>query len=509
MSESFQKVITRIILFSLLLILALASFFLVACSSAPEPVQREEEPEKAPPEWVTNPPKDTAEKVYFLGSATNGAGDLPQAEADAVNSLIAEITRYIGVRVSSETTVEAKDTLEEYTQSITESITQTSSARVSDFRVEDKWVNQDSGKVSVHILGSYDRSALEEEKERIAAVFEEQQEAVFGPEREGDALVKEEKYFQAGVNYVEAATAAVKGDLENTDIRFRRNIQKAKDAFSRIHLFKMGDGKETFVADPFDSPFTIKVTKKPDKETEGLKDVPLRLVHKVLAGGGKTGIRSFSMTTDENGIVRYTMPPPEIAGRDRLTVLLDLEGWLEPLYGLPGKYQDDLSGLERIINDKRVVFNYTVVSRAASIPTGILILDVGRAENPMDRSNTAAGISDELSEAGFGFTVLSVSPAELMGKTEDEFLKLVAASGVEVERVIFGVCEIEEFTELDENYLVKVAGSIKVADVESGAILFTDSQFKRSRGSSPMSTISAAFRGLGRGFGEELVLRLP
>lgn len=508
MSESVQKVITRIILFSLLLVLGLASFFLVACSSAPEVVEREE-PEKSPPDWVSNPPKDSSEKVYFVGSATNVAGDQPQAEADAVNSLIAEITRYIGVRVSSETTVEARDTLEEYTQSITESITQTSSARVSDFRVEDKWVQQEGGKVSVHILGSYDRNALEEEKERIAAVFEEQQEAVFGPEREGDALFKGTSYFQAGLKFLEAATAAVKADLENTDIRFRRNIGKAKDAFSKVHLFKMEGGKETFVGDPFESPFTVKVTKKPDPGAEGIKDVPLRLVHKVLTGGGKTGIRSFSMTTNEEGIIRYSMPAPEIAGSDRLTALLDVEGWLEPLYGLPGKYQDEVAGLEQVINDKRVVFTYNVVSRAASIPTGILILDVGRAGNPMDRSNTAAGISDKLSEAGFQFTVLQVSPSELMGKTDDEFLRLVTSSGENVERVIFGVCQIEEFSELDDNYLVKVAGSIKVADVTTGSILFTNTQFKRSRGSSPLSTISAAFRGLGRSLGEELVLRLP
>ena len=70
-------------------------------------------------------------------------------------------------------------------------------------------------------------------------------------------------------------------------------------------------------------------------------------------------------------------------------------------------------------------------------------------------------------------------------------------------------CALPIFEESEGNFLVKVSGTVKAADLATGTILFTDSRSKRSRGGNTVSVINAAFRGLGKEFGEALAAGLP
>jgi hypothetical protein len=71
------------------------------------------------------------------------------------------------------------------------------------------------------------------------------------------------------------------------------------------------------------------------------------------------------------------------------------------------------------------------------------------------------------------------------------------------------VVGIESFDENNGNYLVKVAGTVKVVELSTGAILFSERLFKRSRGSNSAGAISAAFRLLGMEIGATIASRLP
>ena len=96
--------------FTLLGLIAAAAVMLCAsCASVTQPGG-------SIPVWVTNPPEADATSMYFSGVGTSDGGDLAEAENAAVYSLIAEVTRFIGVEITAETTVEARDTLETYEQ---------------------------------------------------------------------------------------------------------------------------------------------------------------------------------------------------------------------------------------------------------------------------------------------------------------------------------------------------------------------------------------------------------
>ena len=182
---------------------------------------------------------------------------------------------------------------------------------------------------------------------------------------------------------------------------------------------------------------------------------------------------------------------------------------METLEDAPDQFFSYVEGLEELITAKRVTFEYTVISRAKEISTGIAFVDVDRAGNPRNISDCQAGILESLSEAGFRVRALRVDfPMENM--SDQEIIDRVAALyGTQVERVIFGVANISEFSDTDGNYIVKVAGTVKTADLFSSAILYTGNAFKRSRGGNAQSAISAAFKGLGREFGKEMAAKLP
>ena len=165
--------------------------------------------------------------------------------------------------------------------------------------------------------------------------------------------------------------------------------------------------------------------------------------------------------------------------------------------------------MEELIGDKRITIEYAVISRAKEIPTGIAMMDVDRAGNARNVSDSQAGLLESLSEAGFRVRPLEL-PVSLQNSTDREIITAARNRfGNQVERIIFGVASISEFSEDGGNYIVKVSGTVKAADLQTGEILFTGSSFKRSRGSNTQSALSAAFKGLGRELGKEMTAGLP
>ena len=233
-------------------IAGLAGFFL-ACGSGPSSAG------EGLPVWVTSTPGDTDESVYFIGIGTSDTGDVAEAENMAASSMMTEITRFLGVRITAETSVEARDTLETYEQEMTQKIKEESAAQIGDFRVVEKHIEREDGRVTVYILGEYDRDVLLKEQKRIQAVFAEQREAISGPEREGDMLVDEEEYYKAARKYIEAASAAATSKVDNAAIKLERNINKAMKAIDFVNLFPLSSNLVTNVKETFDRPFSCKV----------------------------------------------------------------------------------------------------------------------------------------------------------------------------------------------------------------------------------------------------------
>ncbi len=476
------------------LLLLFTSYIFISCVSAP-----------APPEWINTPPPETAEFAYFTGIGSDPDGDQGTAASEAASQIVSEITKYLGVRITSDTTAEAKDAYGKFESKLTSVVNEKSSARLAGLTVSDKWIEQAETGVNVYLLARYGKTELLAEKKRLEELFREKQEAISGPESEGDDFFSESKYYRASVQYIEAALAASTSELENADLKFERNITKARESIERISIEKVSGPQSVYVGDNFTEEFTVKLSSD-DIPVEGL---PVTASYKEMRTNGRKTVRTHTILTDSNGYASFKPPAPEWVGREDIIFFLDMRAAIEPLEEVSFKLLQYVDGLEQAVNARRTSFNYDVLSKAVEVPTCIMVMDVDRSGNPLDKTDTATGILSELADAGFDIIMLPVD-FRMTAINDTGLIDLVREQyGNMYERLIFGTAEISSFEENGNSVIVKVTGRIKAVELETGRILFSASEQKRAMGSSNASTISAAFSSLGRMYGEKLVSDLP
>jgi hypothetical protein len=469
-----------------------------------------EPPSKNPPAWVLTPPAADARYEYFVGSSSDTGGDAVKAEEQAVYSLIAEITRYIGVTITTETTSQAKAALDSFQAQVIQQVRQTGSARVAGLRVADKFVHRDPSRVTVYVLAQYDRAELQKERDRIAAVFQEQIDAVAAPEARGKQLDGSGDLFGAIKSYIEAAAAASGSNIDNAAIKFERNINNAKAVINKVGLIPLSGALTGEVGSPLPGTFRLKVVAGQRENDPPVRGANIQVSYKEVRSGGRVGVRAVNLQSGEDGVVEFEHPVPTFVGSEKVTMMLDLSSFLIPLDRAPRAFSSYVSGLQDLVNAKRINFEYTVVSRAKNVPTGIVVLDTDASSNPTGSSGTASGILEALSADGFRVRALSFNAATLRGMSDTDVVKNVAASfGGQVERVIFGVIAVDEFEETRGSFQVRVAGTVKAADLRTGQILYSKRMFKRGIGGSSDGAVSAAFRNLGMDFGRDLSRNLP
>lgn len=462
------------------------------------------------PDWVTNPPADTADSMYFVGAGSDSDGNEAAARQQAAADLVSSITRFLGVKVTSDTTVKAKDTLDQFTSSLSQTITEQSEARLSSFRIKDTYIESRGGLVNVYVLGEYDKDALLQEKARLKALFEEQQEAISGPELEGDRLSGQGKYYDAAIQYLTAATAAYKSGVDNAAIKYERNMTKAREVISKIELNKLNDDLTANIKEPFTTPFRLLVTSQDLPEGEGIAGVPIRIVYKEIRSNGRARMASEVVASDGKGLVEFTRPAPQFVGREQLSMELDFSASLEALEDVPDALYPQLEAVEDLVADKEAQFSYTVVSKAREVPTAVMIADLDNGGTALDRSETAAGVLEVLSEEGFSVGTLPVQVDLLKGADTRLIQRVSSQYGGRYERVIYGTVSISDFREDGNRYMVKVSGDIKAADLETGEILYSSgSLFKSAIGQNLQSAMSAAFKQFGKMVGESLTRSLP
>lgn len=492
-----------------LLLMGVFAFIVFGCASTPKQAAEEKE-QKVPPAWVFTPPQENAQYAYFVGAASDPTGDAAKAEEQAVFNLIGEITRYLGVKITAETTSEAKATLDQFQAQVTQQVKQEGSARVTGLRVADKFVDREGKRVTVYILAQYEKAELEKEKARIAAVFQEQVDAVAIPEAEGKRLEAQGDLFGALRSYIEAAVAATTSKIENADIKFERNINHAKRVLGRIGLVPVTHELRGMIGDPLPEPFRVKVVDGQMETAPPIAGAEIQVSYKEARSGGRTGVRTVNLKSDENGWVEFKHPVPTFVGRETLTMMLDISAFLRPLEKVPRKYSSLVTSLEDLALSKRVDIPYTIVSRARAIPTGVVILDMDAGGNPTGSSRTAEGLLEALAEEGFKAMSLPFDPVTLRGLSDAEIIRIISLQFPgKVDRIVFGTVGIDEFLETRGQFQVRVTGTVKAADLKTGQVLYTKRMLKRSIGSSAEAAIGAAFRNLGLDFGQDLVRNLP
>lgn len=457
------------------------------------------------PSWVSTTPPPASGYTYFVGSGSDTSGNLGAANENAVHSLVSDLTRYLGVTVSSSTSVETRADLQSFQTKVTERIHETSSATVGDFSVIDRWIQREGDQVSVFLLGRYKTSALETEKARLAALQRERTDAVLVPEKAGDALLQNGHPYEAVVKYLDAALAASGANVENASVKFDRTMKKAIAAVASIQVVPLTDNLEGMVDEPLPHSFLAQVIVHEGSNPAKVVGVPFRVSYPVQRSGGRTGTETKLIKSDRDGNLSVSVPSPQLIGRHAVTAALDLHAELAPLLRLKKPAEKALvTSLEQKVNQARAVFHYTTSSHAVSIPTGVLVMDLDRGGSPIPADDAASGIVSALTAAGYDILPIPSNPS-ILGIDFPDLVKVLRNNfGSRIKRAVIGTARISGFEHSEGNYIVKVSGTVEVAELASGKVLFSTNQVKLSRASDATSAITAAFKDLGTSIGDEI-----
>ena len=489
---------------SVLAVLVL-SWMLVGCGSSPSVSSGRD----GVPEWVLNPPESDEQYVYFSGSGLSGSGSLAEAEEIARGALLDEIMRFLGVRITSETTATARASLDSYQTEVIQSLTSKASGRVTGLEIADKYADQRAGGTTLYLLARYNRADLLKEKRRLEEIFQEKIEAVSRPEREAQELAARKLYYQAALSYIEAAAAAYKSELENAAIKFERNITRATEAVREIGLIKLNDNLKVDIGRQFAEPFLVKIVAGAAAGDPGIADVALRATYKEMKSSGRKGVRTQVLKTDREGMARFLHPVPQFVGREEIILALDMGAALESLEDVPPEMQDLVDGLEKVVLAKRVKYLFESVSPAAGIPMGVAVFDLDASGSPLNSAETSAGLLSGMGEVGFSVRSLAVAVPGVAGRQDAQVIALLKNNfSGQVERAVYGSARISDHQQDGQIVIIQVTGTIKVVDLETEAILLTVNKVKRAQGTNPAAALAAAFKQLGDDMAQAVVNQL-
>ena len=476
----------------------LAAFVLLSCAGAPSA--------KKAPAWTLQTPPPDSTYTYFVGYSDAAAGQTAQATDAATAGLIAEIMRYIGVTISAESSATAKATVDSFQSDMVQTVRQSSTSRVAGFQVAEKYVAERKDGLTVYILGRFETKALEGERRRIAAVFQEKIDAVARPEAEAKALLSAGDAAGAAKKFIEAAAAASGSDIENSAIKFERNLNAAKDAVSRLSLAKLNDRLQASAGTPFAEPFRVAV-----RSSAGpVSGVPVIVSHQARLANGRMVTRNVSLVSGSDGVVSFSHPTPEFVGKATLTVRLDLSAATEPLYGVPDGFRSMVAGLEDEIAAKRVSVEYSVVSAAKSIPTAVLIVDMD-SSGAAAVGTTSSALVSALASNGFAVMTAPLGADAVAGKDDASVLASAKAGlGPAVKRFVYGTARIASVRDDNGQKITTVTADVRVVELATGKLLYSSTKQASAVSANEREAVESARRQLGlKAIGEDVVSSLP
>ncbi len=461
------------------------------------------------PDWTGAPPAPDADYYYFTGAGTSRTNDQAEAERIAQGAVIDEVMRYIGVKVTSQTVASAKASVDSFKSDLLQTVTQTGSGRLSGVQIADKYVEKRNGQTTVFLLSRYARRDLDREKKRLEDLVRETEASISDPEEQGKDLEADGDFYGAAVKYIQAAHAAALSGVDNARVKFDRTINAAKLALDRIALVKLNDNLSTAAGAAFAEPFSLKVVAGSTSRDPGIPEAALTVVYTEIRNDRKQ-VKTLSLKTDARGVASFTYPVPEFVGAEKVTMMLDLGAYLDPLDKLPKDFLASVGGLEDIAASKKAVFSFTTVSAAREIEMGISVTLVDDAGAPVAGGQLGAGIMKSLSDARFTVKAVVLDPTQIAGADDAALIGAAAAktAGGKTGRIIIGTARFESSESDGGNVFAKVSGTVKVADLKTGAILLTVSRTKAALGKTLDAARAAAFQALGQDMGQEIANKL-
>jgi len=344
------------------------------------------------PKWVTNPPAQEGNDAVFVASGTSAKGDRAEAEQAAWEAVTSQIMAYIGVKIDRKVQLDVKSSLDSYAEVFRKSVVTQSSNQVAGLRRGELFVQNSGTSVTVSLKALYNKNDIELEKKRVASLFRELNDAVDRPEREGDALAAEGKLYEAVGRFVEAARVSTHPALDNVEVRFERNLSKARQLVQALQFVPISGPTTAVVGADVDQPFVVKVGRGP--AVDPVAGVMVLFTAQTIRGD-RYGTQTATVLTDAQGLARFTVPKPAKAASLWVSAQLSTGTLLDPLFSLPGVNLDLVSALSGDFDEPQARWTYQAKMTSAS-PTAVAF-DVNLAlvnldGSPRSSAETAAAL---------------------------------------------------------------------------------------------------------------------
>ncbi len=456
------------------------------------------------PDWVSARPRDNDESVFFLGMGFSAKGSLVEALEFANVDLQTQIVKYIGVRVTATTSIDAKGTLDEFTANISKQIRETSSSYQAGLRVERRpWYRKTGQGLTAYILASYEKKTLLKEKKRLEDLFQSLIDSVRIPESEGAALAAEGRFYEAAVRYLEAAVAAGEANLEDRDVALNRNLANAMAAIEKINLVKLNDNLTAVSGEAPAEAFRLKAAAGPTASSPGVPRTSIRVTYDAAPAMGSSPVaKTVSLQTDAQGLLEFRHPTLTFTGRGKVIVRLDLDAYLEKLKPAGRRSPEKVAALARLVLSKKQEFQFTAQAPTRGLLLALCVVDVDENGAPLPgNQSTASGLRESLSRRGFKLKNAALEPGSFMDASEEELAALILGKAADARRAVVGTATMESFYRDQGSFIITVSGTVKVIDLASRKIVYEKSLQKKYVGTTLAAGRSAAFKQLGRELG--------
>ena len=466
---------------------ALLALFLVAsCASSPTTSSTPATVNRlsAPP-WTTQPTGVEGSNLVFVLSGP--------AKADVAALAMSAMTAYLSLPAGPDSPPEAAQAVQKFLQRM--SLTPPSDQFVHDGRgwwelvlPNDQWTATRAQLLELFHPSTADPSV--------------------SLELSADDLLAQGHYFEAVSGYIAAASAAVSDGHPALPDRFRATLGKAQRVLTKFTLSTSTPALATRVGEPFASKVEVQLTYGSDPGSPAIPGAKLRFSYKTKVNG-RIAVTGQSVKTNDQGVAEFQLPTPDFAARDNLTVLVDVNAWLEALASAPKELRDPVADIENVSGVAKLQLPYTVESAAKQVPLIVALADLDDKGSLLRRQESTPALIAALQRSGFTASGIQVNLSLLKSPNDNVILTAWKFQGKTTGRAVYGTVSLVSVTADGNQFDAEVLGSVKVVDLETNKPVYQQKTSKVATGPDRASSVSLALRGWGADTAADLDSSLP
>jgi hypothetical protein len=481
---------------------ALAGLLLFACVTSPSGAQKA-------PDWIAGAPRPDAKYTYFTAEATDAAGDRAKAADAAVSNIIATVVKYLGVKVQAEFEGEVQATLDSYKTAMKQNVTLSGDARFAGFAVAETFYapskEKKSKAVTAFVLAKYETAEMEKERKRLQALIDEQNNLVLVPESAGTAAMAAGRATEAVQYFLQAASGAASLEIDNKDVKVRRNLDKALNAVLPLRIVRSSSPAKVALGKEPDEPFTAMVVYGEGDSAPGVAGAKVTGTYQRKQGSGRLVGKSEALASDESGLVKLSPPAFEFTGASKVSFSLDTGVMREYLDALPEAYEAQADAITRELAAKGAEIVFTIGSEASALPLHIAIADIDEAGAFKGSSAQRAAV-DEFTKQKFKALAMPASADDL--KAGDDAALLQAGKAASAARIVYGTATVTGVKKDGGAFVGTCKIVLSAVDAATGAILATSERAVNAIGTTEAEARQAAWKAAGTAAVKDLLSRL-